>query len=73
VARKTISIPDEVYERLRAERREEESFGETIDRLLGDRGLSEFWDDWSDETAVEARDAMAEGGDRAPRRNAGDR
>ncbi|WP_394348660.1 antitoxin VapB family protein [Halovivax sp.] len=57
---KNISIPDDVYEKLREERRADESFGEAIDRLLGRRELSEFWGAWSDDTATNAREAIAE-------------
>lgn len=55
---KNISIPDDVYEKLREERRDDESFGEAIDRLLGRRPLSEFWGAWSDDTAERTRDAI---------------
>lgn len=53
-----ISIPDDVYEKLREERHEDESFGDAIDRLLGRRDLEEFWGAWSDETASRARNAV---------------
>lgn len=62
---KNIAIPDDVYEKLREERRGDESFGEAIDRLLGGRQLSEFWGAWSDETAEEAREAIAESRERS--------
>lgn len=61
---KTISIPEDVYEKLREERRSEESFGDAIDRLLGRRSLAEFWGAWSDETASRARNAIETGRDR---------
>ncbi len=57
---KNISIPEDVYEKLREERREGESFGDAIDRLLGRRPLAEFWGAWSGETAVRAREAIEE-------------
>lgn len=57
---KNISIPEDVYEKLREERREEESFGDAIDRLLGRRQLSEFWGAWSEDTADRAREAIDE-------------
>lgn len=56
---KNISVPDDIYEKLREERRADESFGEAIDRLLGRKRLSEFWGAWDDDTAEEARDAIA--------------
>lgn len=55
---KTISLPEDVYEKLREERRSDESFGEAIDRLLGRRRLAEFWDAWDDDTANRAREAV---------------
>lgn len=62
---KNISIPEEVYEKLREERGEDESFGDAIDRLLGRRSLAEFWGEWSEETATEAREAIATGRERS--------
>lgn len=56
---KNISIPDDVYEKLREERRADESFGEAIDRLLGGHRLSEFWGAWEEGTAEAAREAIA--------------
>lgn len=55
---KNISIPEDVYEKLREERRADESFGEAIDRLLGRRQLAEFWGTWDEETADRARAAI---------------
>lgn len=65
---KNISLPDDVYEKLREERRSDESFGEAIDRLLGRRRLSEFWGAWDDETADEARNAIAASRERSAER-----
>lgn len=61
---KNISIPEDVYEKLREERRSDESFGEAIDRLLGRRRLAEFWGDWSEATTTRAREAIEAGRDR---------
>ena len=55
---KTISIPDDVYEDLQDERREGESFGDAIDRLLERRRLADFWGAWDDDTADRARAAI---------------
>ena len=65
---KNISIPEDVYEKLREERRRGESFGEAIDRLLGRRRLSEFWGDWSEDTTTRARDAIDVGRERNAKR-----
>jgi len=56
---KNISIPEDVYHKLREERQSDESFGDTIDRLLGGRPLAEFWGTWDETTADRARDAIA--------------
>ena len=58
---KNISIPEDVYEKLREERRPDESFGDAIDRLLGRSELAEFWGAWSPETATRAREAIETG------------
>lgn len=65
---RNISIPDDVYAKLREERRSDESFGEAIDRLLGRRQLCEFWGVWDDDTAEAARDAIAESRTRSEER-----
>lgn len=57
---KTIAIPQEVYEKLRAEQRAGETDGETIDRLLESRPLAAFWGAWNEGTAEAARCAIAE-------------
>jgi len=66
---KTIGLDDEAYERLRAHKREEESFSETVKRLTGI--VAEEWElsfgkysDRGDEFEAAARgsrDAAAEG------------
>lgn len=68
MASKNISISEEVYRKLEEEKREDESFGDAIDRLLGKRRLSEFWGAWSDETADRARTVIREGRDRSDER-----
>ena len=58
---KTISIPESVYDRLKAEKGDDESFGDAIDRLLGSRPLEEFWGAWREGTAHRTRRAIEEG------------
>ena len=61
MATKNISLPEDVYRKLAEEKREGESFGDVIDRLLGGRPLSSFWGAWSAETGEAAIDAVEEG------------
>lgn len=61
MATKNISLPEDVYRKLAEEKREGESFGDVIDRLLKGRPLSEFWGTWSEETAAETIEAVREG------------
>lgn len=58
---KNISIPEAVYERLKDEKADDESFGDAIDRLLDSRPLEEFWGAWSEKTAEQTREAIREG------------
>ena len=63
MASKNIGIKEDVYERLRAHKRGDESFSETLDRLL-----HEFDADWrtnvgflTDDEAAELETAVAQG------------
>ena len=58
MASKTISIPKDVYDKLREERLPEESFGDAINRLIGHQSLSEFYGSWSEETVIQTREAI---------------
>ena len=65
MASKNIGIKEDVYERLRAHKRGDESFSETLDRLL-----HEFDADWrtnvgflTDDEAAELETAVAQGFD----------
>ena len=62
---KNISIPESVYERLKDEKSDDESFGDAIDRLLDSRPLGGFWGAWSEETADRTREAIREGRERS--------
>ena len=50
---KTISLADDAYEKLRAQKREGESFSDVVRRLAGDVSLAEYHGALSDDTAGE--------------------
>ena len=47
---KTISLDDEAYERLKAHKREGESFSAVVKRLAGERSWQEIAGIWAGET-----------------------
>lgn len=57
---KTIRLDDDVYERLRENKRDDETFSEAVDRLLGGRSLAELGDVLDDEGRVDRMEAAIE-------------
>lgn len=57
---KTISLADDAYDRLKAEKRENESFSDTVRRLTAGVRLADYYGVLSDETANEVEAIIAE-------------
>lgn len=55
---KTVRLDDELYERIRAENKDTESYSETIERLIGNVSLLDLAGNLSDEEATEAKNAV---------------
>lgn len=60
---KTVRLREDVYERIRSRKREDETFSEAIDRLTGNTSLLELEGTLSDEEADEVRAAVEESRD----------
>ena len=58
---RTISLDEEAYERLRAHKREGESFSDVVKRLAGERSWAEVAGILTDEEADALEDAVAAG------------
>lgn len=71
MATKTISLDEEAYERLKAHKREGESFSEVVKRLAGERSWREVAGILSETEADELEAAIDEG--RARSRDRSDR
>lgn len=57
---KTIRLDEDVYEKLRARKREDETFSEAVDRLIGGSSLLELAGILSDDEGDELEDAIEE-------------
>jgi len=54
-----IRLDDDVYERIKANKRADESFSEAVARLIDRRSLSDLADVFDDEQAAEMRETIA--------------
>ena len=59
---KTVRIEDDVYERIKAKKRDDETFSEAIERLVGGGSLLDLYGVGED--VDEMRDAIDESGER---------
>jgi predicted CopG family antitoxin len=58
-------LDEDVYQRLRENKRGDETFSETVERLMGSRSLAELGDVLDDESRVERMEAAIEAADEA--------
>ena len=69
MATKTISLDDEAYERLKARKKEGESFSETVKRLAGERSWNEIVGILSEDEATDLEAAIEAGRTRSGERS----
>ena len=53
-----IRLEDDVYERIKANKRDDESFSDAVERLVGGRSLGDLRDVFDEEQVTEMRDAI---------------
>jgi predicted CopG family antitoxin len=58
-----VRLDDHVYERIKANKRDDESFSEAVERLIGGRSLRDLQDVFGDEQVDEMRDAIEDADD----------
>jgi predicted CopG family antitoxin len=54
----TVRLDDEIYERIKAENEDTETYSETIERLIGGVSLLDLAGNLSEEEATEAKQAV---------------
>ncbi|GAB3413004.1 hypothetical protein GCM10027435_06400 [Haloparvum alkalitolerans] len=55
-----IRLDDDVYERIRSTKHDNESFSDAVDRLIGGRSLRDLRDVFDDDQVKEMREAIDE-------------
>jgi len=53
-----IRLDDDVYERIKANKRDDESFSDAVDRLIGGRSLGDLHGVFDEEQVTELRDTI---------------
>ncbi|EMA44254.1 antitoxin VapB family protein [Halococcus saccharolyticus] len=53
-----VRLQDHVYERIRSNKRDDESFSEAVERLIGDRSLRDLCGVFDENEVAEMRDAI---------------
>ena len=53
-----VRLEDHLYERIKANKRDDESFSDAIERLIGGRSLRDLRDVFDDDQVAEMRDAI---------------
>jgi predicted CopG family antitoxin len=53
-----IRLEDHVYERIKANKRDDESFSDAVERIIGRHSLCDLRDVFDDDQVVEMRDAI---------------
>jgi predicted CopG family antitoxin len=57
---KTVRLEEDVYERVRSQKRDDETFSEAIDRLTGGASLLDLEETLDDEETEDVREAIEE-------------
>jgi predicted CopG family antitoxin len=70
-----VRLEDDVYERIKANKRDDESFSDAVERLIGGRSLRDLRGVFDDDQVAEMRDAIeqAEQEDRDEARDVAER